>query len=194
MLLDDFMPTYDFNEVHTIAIKSSPRQAFRAIKELPLRELSPVVNMLFAIRSFPERLFGRTELQFTSTKPLIEQILEKGFILLAEQPDRELVVGMLVPRTIGQFWKPSSGIVPELANAQEFVAFNHPDYAKVVANFYVNEADVNGLVNVSTESRIKALSPQTKKSFAVYWRIIYPGSALIRRMMLKAIKRRAEQN
>ncbi len=29
--------------------------------------------------------------------------------------------------------------------------------------------------------------------FAIYWRVIYPGSALIRRMWLDAIRRRAER-
>jgi len=32
----------------------------------------------------------------------------------------------------------------------------------------------------------------TTRRFAAYWRVIYPGSALIRRMWLRAIKRRAE--
>jgi hypothetical protein len=31
-----------------------------------------------------------------------------------------------------------------------------------------------------------------RRRFALYWRIIYPGSAFIRRMWLQAIKRRAE--
>ncbi|HYW41393.1 MAG TPA: hypothetical protein VE959_00970 [Bryobacteraceae bacterium] len=34
--------------------------------------------------------------------------------------------------------------------------------------------------------------PQLLHGFAAYWRMIYPGSALIRRMWLRAIKRRAE--
>lgn len=32
----------------------------------------------------------------------------------------------------------------------------------------------------------------TRKKFAAYWRLIYPGSALIRRMWLEALKRHAE--
>jgi hypothetical protein len=31
-----------------------------------------------------------------------------------------------------------------------------------------------------------------RRVFAAYWRVIYPGSALIRRMWLRAVKRRAE--
>jgi hypothetical protein len=31
------------------------------------------------------------------------------------------------------------------------------------------------------------------RQFAVYWRLIHPGSDIIRRMWLRAIKRRAER-
>ena len=34
---------------------------------------------------------------------------------------------------------------------------------------------------------------QATRGFAAYWRVIYPGSALIRRMWQRAIKQRAEQ-
>ena len=44
---------------------------------------------------------------------------------------------------------------------------------------------------VSTETRVFANSPSARRRFAVYWRFIYPGSAIIRRMWLRAIQRRA---
>jgi hypothetical protein len=44
---------------------------------------------------------------------------------------------------------------------------------------------------VSTETRIHASDAAARRRFAAYWRVIYPGSALIRRMWLRAIRRRA---
>lgn len=46
---------------------------------------------------------------------------------------------------------------------------------------------------LTTETRV-ALAPSgsTRRVFAVYWRIIRPGSGIIRRSWLEAIKRRAE--
>jgi hypothetical protein len=38
-----------------------------------------------------------------------------------------------------------------------------------------------------------ATDPASCRRFAVYWRVIYPGSALIRRMWLRAIRLRAER-
>ena len=44
---------------------------------------------------------------------------------------------------------------------------------------------------VSTETRVHANDARSRRLFARYWRVIYPGSALIRRMWLRAIERRA---
>jgi hypothetical protein len=44
---------------------------------------------------------------------------------------------------------------------------------------------------VSTETRVFANSASARRRFARYWRVIYPGSALIRRMWLRAVEKRA---
>jgi hypothetical protein len=53
------------------------------------------------------------------------------------------------------------------------------------------DADEAGGTRLSTETRVFASSPAARRRFALYWRVIYPGSALIRRMWLRAIERRA---
>lgn len=45
---------------------------------------------------------------------------------------------------------------------------------------------------VTTETRVFAKTPKAARLFAGYWRAIQPGSDIIRRMWLRAIKRRAE--
>jgi hypothetical protein len=40
---------------------------------------------------------------------------------------------------------------------------------------------------------VHATDDSARRKFARYWRVIYPGSALIRRMWLRAIKLRAER-
>ncbi|MCA1563325.1 MAG: hypothetical protein LC804_24755 [Acidobacteria bacterium] len=44
---------------------------------------------------------------------------------------------------------------------------------------------------LSTETRIWATDESARRRFGMYWRVIYPGSALIRRMWLRAIRKRA---
>ena len=43
----------------------------------------------------------------------------------------------------------------------------------------------------NAETRVFANSPEARGRFARYWRVIYPGSAIIRRMWLRAVRRRA---
>jgi hypothetical protein len=60
-----------------------------------------------------------------------------------------------------------------------------------VMNFVV-ASDGRGGSNVSTETRVHASTPRGRRYFAVYWRIIHPGSDIIRRMWLRAVRKRAE--
>jgi hypothetical protein len=141
---------------------------------------------LFAIRSLPARLMGQDDETFAPSRPLLDQLYENDFVVLAET-ERELVFGL-----IGKFWELSGGASIHLANAREFLDFDQPDYAKAAANFIISENSHGGF-SVTTETRIHIPHPKTRKKFAVYWGIIYPGSAWIRRLWLKAIKRRAER-
>ena len=56
-----------------------------------------------------------------------------------------------------------------------------------VMNFHV---DAGGLV--TTETRVFAETDAARRKFAIYWRFIRPGSGIIRRSWLEAIKVRAE--
>ncbi len=123
------------------------------------------------------------------TRRILDLFLRSGFLLLAEDTDRELVVG-----AVAQYWKLVSGrLPPRIGNPREFLAFDLPDFAKVACNFVV-EDEGGDWSRVSTETRIFATDDSARRKFAVYWRLIYPGSATIRRMWLDAIKRRAEQD
>ena len=65
-----------------------------------------------------------------------------------------------------------------------------PGFVLATMNFVV-VPDANNDSIVSTETRVFANNPSTRWRFAVYWRLIYPGSAIIRRMWLRAAERRA---
>ncbi len=189
MLLDNHLPAYHFREVHAIAVCATPEGAFRAIKELTPAEI-PLVRALLGLRALPARLVRRGRLPrrtFDATRPFLEQVLGAGFVLLGEEPGRELVVG-----TIGRFWELSGGAAPPIPDAQAFAAFDRPGYAKAALHFAVTEAARGGVI-VRTETRIAVPDPGVRRAFARYWRVVYPGSALIRRVWLRAIKRRAER-
>ncbi len=187
MLLDKYLPAYDFNEIHAVTIRASPEKAFAAIKELKPAELSSLVYWLMSIRELPAKLIGKTVPPKRNDEPFLAQLYEDGFSPLEEMPCREIVFGL-----IGQFWELTGGKSPQIASPQEFLAFDHPDYAKVAANLAVIDLG-NGTVRCTTETRIQATHPATLKKFAFYWRLISMGSGFIRVLWLKAIKRKAER-
>ena len=73
---------------------------------------------------------------------------------------------------------------------QTFKTLLPPGFALAAMNFMVTP-DGPGASIISTETRVFANSPESRRKFARYWRVIYPGSALIRRMWLRAVRQRA---
>jgi hypothetical protein len=122
-----------------------------------------------------------------STRPILDQFTASGFLLLAETSDREVVIG-----TVNRAWQLSGEEgAPAIGSPARFVSFGEAGYVKITCNFYVQD-EKDGWSSVRTETRVLATDDSAWRRFAPYWRLIYPGSALIRREMLHAIKRRAE--
>jgi hypothetical protein len=184
MLLDDLIPDYQFDERHQVLIHAPPERVLEAAKSVTPEEM-PLVRLLFGIRSLPARFAGRGGLPSDRTEPLYEQMLALGFVQLAEEPTREVVVG-----TIGQMWKVRNGSVAPIRDAREFAAFEELGYAKAAMNFLVEPVDRRTIL--TTETRVLTTDAASRRSFGRYWKVIYPGSAAIRRSWLGAVKRRAE--
>lgn len=144
---------------------------------------------LFWLCRLPSFIILRKRYKFSVNKkvPLFEQFLASGFILLAEEEGRELVVG-----GIGQFWKLWGGSFPIVTNTQEFLSFNGPNCLKAVINFYLHQDHGEGYVKARTETRFSVSNQIILKKFARYWFLIRMFSAFSRRMWLRAIKYRIE--
>ena len=52
-------------------------------------------------------------------------------------------------------------------------------------------SDAAGGTRLTTETRVFAPDRSVRRRFALYWTAIRPGSGMIRRMWLRAVKRRA---
>ncbi|HEX6711381.1 MAG TPA: hypothetical protein VF068_13710 [Rubrobacter sp.] len=185
MLLESLVPEYHYGEVHSTRLSAPPERALAAVRSVTLGEM-PLVRLLFAVRSLPELVAGKRGLPTGTAEPLYEQMLDFGFVLLAEEPGRELVFG-----GIGQMFRASGGSRPVLRDADGFRAFGKPGYAKVAMNFSA-EARAGG-VELRTETRVLATDAASRRRFGRYWRLIRPGSALIRRTWLRAAKRRIQR-
>lgn len=188
MRLNYFLPSHEFHEIHAVTVNAPPERVFTALKELTIADLSPLIFLLLDIRNLPARLLKKSAPGSFQDGPFLEQLYKGGFIPLAEEPGCEIVFGF-----VGQPWKLTGGEEPEVPDANAFLAFDDPAFAKVGANLAVS-ALADGRTRCSTETRIHVPDPATRRKFAYYWRIISMGSAFIRVLWLWAIKRKAENS
>jgi hypothetical protein len=179
-LIDKFAPEWHFREVHRIAVLAPADAALRAIREVTAREIH-----LFRFLTWLRRV-GRpgpeSLLNPPPDKPILDVALSSGFLEL-QSSEREIVIGTVVIKPAGKN-PPTS--------PDEFCTISGASYAKAVMNFRVDQSPLAMCV-VTTETRVWASDDSTRRKFALYWWTIRLGSGLIRRMWLRAIRRRAER-
>ncbi|HEX7286654.1 MAG TPA: hypothetical protein VF532_10770 [Candidatus Angelobacter sp.] len=189
--LDRFVPAWQFREFHAIRIAAPKEQVYGALKKVTADEI-----FLFRTLVWLRRL-GRSSppsiLNPPPDQPLLEVASRTSFVLLAEKPNDEVVLGTLVASPPG--WRPSGQATPE---AYQKLAGSRPaGFAFAAMNFRLEEcegaAKPTPCTLLTTETRVYATDDSSRRRFARYWRVIYPGSAFIRRMWLRAIRRRAVQ-
>jgi hypothetical protein len=182
-LLDELIPEYGFSERHSTFVAASPADALAAVKAATPREMA-VTRILFMLRSLPALLRSGHGLPADPSRPLADQMVEFGFVPLVDD-ERGLAVGF-----VGQPWRVAGGSMPRLASAGEWHAFGEPGYVKAAMSFTAVPEGKGA--RVETETRILATDPASGRKFGRYWRLIRPGSGLIRRSWLRAAKRRGE--
>lgn len=173
-LIDTLLPQWDVHEVHGIDVGASPERTWAALEQVTVREL-PITRMLMGLRGLDAR-----------SRALDRTFMEAASFLvpLAEAPS-ERVTGM-----VGRPWWLRPARVP-IAGAADFAAFREPGWVRVATDFRVMAAA--GGSRLETETRIQGTDPGARRRFARYWRIVGIGSALIRRDVLRAARRRAER-
>ena len=183
MLIDRFLPAYEWNEVHSIEVAAEPAAVLAAVRAVTAREMR-LVGLLLWLRALPARLLGHRRL-VRGGGPVLEEILRSAFVLLAEN-ESEMVVG-----TVGRFWQPRATHA-EIRDGDAFIAFDTAGWARAAMNFSVSEVG-RGRTRLSTETRIAATDARARRRFGAYWLIVRPGSGLIRLLWLRAVKKRAEK-
>ena len=180
--LDRFAPAYQFAEVHRIHVSAPKDAVWAAIKTVGPEEIL-LFRTLTAWRRFgrpgPESILNAPR-----RRPILDTATRTGFIVLAEDPGREIVIGAAM-------WLPVGSGLRVGLGPNQFKDLNRPGIAKVAMNFLVEDGPGGGC-SVVTETRVYATDATAQARFARYWRAIRPGSGLIRWMWLRAIKLRAE--
>jgi len=78
-----------------------------------------------------------------------------------------------------------------LGTLQAFADYNERGGIKMAFDFTVDDAG-NGESLVIAETRVLAVDSDTRRGMGRYWRLIVPGSGLLRLQWLDAIRQRAE--
>jgi hypothetical protein len=161
-LLSDVLPRWDVRKRHSIDLAAPPERVWRALNETTLGDM-PLARLLFRLRGLP-------------TAPDRALLDLEGFQRLAEEPGRELVVG-----GVGRPWIPTA----RPRRDADVRTFAEPGYAKMALNVTYDGH------SLATETRVQLTDPRSRRWFKLYWLVVGPFSALIRRIWLRAIARRA---
>lgn len=188
MLIDQFLPTYDASERHVTRVRAAPERIYAALRTTDLAA-SPLVRLLFALRALPLLFSAQPGAIGAAVQRLwmsirLSDFEARGFTVLAEDPPRELLIGL-----VGTFWTVRGGL--RTVDATTFRGPQPPGTARAAWNFRV-EPSADGSCRLTTETRVQAADPASRRRFRWYWRLVRPGSGLIRRSMLTAIRRTAE--
>jgi hypothetical protein len=189
--LDDAVPEFQFHEVHATRIRATPERIMTAVKSVTPDEIRFFRTLTWIRAPHFKRPTHETILTPSAGKPILDAALASGFIILADDADRELVIGTLVVAPAEVVRSIPDDAVQIHEAIQQGWRTERPGYVRAALNFQIEDQG-NGSCRLTTETRVFATDSATSRRFAVYWRLIYPGSAVIRRMWLDAIRRRAE--
>jgi hypothetical protein len=182
-LIDDFLPHWDFREEHSRRIDAPTSHVRAAVLAITPREL-PLSGVMMVLRLAPAAIVARRWPRGLD-RSWIELLVEFGFVELADR-DEEIVFG-----AVGKFWRLREETVP-LADAEAFVQFNEPGFAKGVMNFRI--ADEGGATRLTTETRVQATDNGARRLFRPYWIPVRAVGGLLRREMLRAVARRVSRS
>jgi hypothetical protein len=187
LLMDQFLPRYDFAVVHADVLRAPPAQCYEVASELDLFQ-APLVRTLLGIRGLPQRVVGtlrgrrKTATLQTSRRTFrFKDMVGLGWILLGETPGVEMVLGQ-----VSRPWKAVAASTDAPATPEQFTSFDEPGFAKIAASLridpYGNDASI-----VTMETRVALTDDKSRRRFRRYWMLIGPFSSLIRRMALRLL-------
>ena len=179
-LLDRFLPDYDVVERHSIRVNAAAADTMIAARDQDLLA-HPLTRSIFRMR---ELVLGATPDGRSRPRGLLASTLSLGWGVLAEVPDREIVVGAVT--------RPWEGNVEFRAvPPEEFAGFSQPGIVKIAWTLRADPL-ADGTSIFRTETRAAATDADARARFRRYWAFASPGIGLIRRLSLAPLKRAAE--
>ena len=185
MLIDSFVPVPDAAEEHSIEIAANREVVYQALWTTDFGG-SWIVKGLLILRSLPKFLLHPAQRAPANRRITLQTIIGAGFGVLAEDPNREIVLGVT-----GPFWRPIGNVLP--FHEENFRGVVPSGVACAVWNFAVEDLG-EGRTMLSTETRIITGDSSSRRKFRAYWLFVRPFSGLIRRLMLRSVRRTVRQS
>jgi hypothetical protein len=176
--LDDVMPEYQFYERHSARIHARPEQVMQSVRQSTFGDMKSLVTLL-KIRAAALRIHETGD--SLHDKRVLDAFLESGYLFGGS--DQEVVMAGA--------WNARAKRRPDVRTLQDFADYREQGAIKMAYDFIVEDAG-GGWSTITTETRVLALDDLTRRGMGRYWRLIVPGSGLLRRQWLEGIKKRAE--
>lgn len=177
-VLDNIMPEYQFSEIHSARIHARPEQVMQSVRQSTWGDMKSLRTLL-KIRGASLNIHDTD--YFSPDKRILDAFAASGYV--SGGSDHEIVMcgGANV----------RAHHVLALRTLQEWADYRDPGAVKMAFDFYVQDAGSEWSV-ITAETRVQATDDLTRRGMGRYWRLIVPGSGLLRRQWLDGIKKRAE--
>ena len=186
-LLDSWMPACDVAARYSVRIDASPAKVYSTLLSTDFSRPWLVralmgVRLLPALVRAPVLTWPRLVRPARSPRASLADGQQSDFVRLEEVAPREIVLGIT-----GRFWTLAAEVskIPR----ERFRDALPAGTAQAAWNFEVTEAA--GGAELSTETRVRCADPATLRRFKIYWRLVAPGSGLIRYAILRQVRREA---
>jgi hypothetical protein len=141
MLIDKYLPVFDYKEFHSIEMRDFSGQIYDKVLHCDLSK-ARVIKFLFRLRGMQQNISR------------IDHLTNLGFVKLEEQSGREIVYGYITS-------SPTFNCCQDIKSPTEFISRAEASIIKAVINFQiVSEGDSS--YAVSTETRIWCGSKRMK--------------------------------
>jgi hypothetical protein len=185
--IDKLLPDYTSKEYHEVIVNASVEAAKQTLQSTGVSDI-PVVHLLLKIRGIADEKDMSNAA--ANNRACSDTFSTPDFNFFVVNPN-ELITVMILQASMITNGSKKIPAPPEITKLEQFSAFNQPGYVKVAVNFRFVNRD-NGQTLMSTETRNWPVTKKDARTFGIYWRIIYPGSAMIRRIWLDVINKKAQ--
>ena len=187
LFVAQFLPTYDVAVAHADDFRAPPARCYAGVMDLDLLQ-APFVRAALSVRAVSHRVLGtwRAPGNGTAFDPpsptfRLRDMVDQGWVLLAETPGVEMVLGQ-----VSRSWKADASSTDAPSTAEQFTHFDEPGYAKIVTSLRVDPYGNDSSI-LTVETRVATTDAVSRRRFRRYWLLIGPASSLIRRMALRLL-------